>query len=166
MLAPVSALIGFTVMLPQSLVPGGLPDVVGLLDLEAGVTEQAGHLVQPRRRRARGFADDQPAPRPVHDEARLGGARAEVHHAADDLRRRQGHGDRAVRVDRPQPQAVRRATEPGREPPRHAVHRRQHHRARPDQRCQARRQRGQRLRLHRDHHDVVHPEALRPRPPR
>ena len=85
-----------------------------------------------------------------------------MHHAADDVLRRNRRIDLAARVDRLQLRTRQAAAEAALEkPPGHAIHGREHDRLGAKQRGDLLRDGRKRRRLHRDHHQLLHAQRFR-----
>jgi hypothetical protein len=97
----------------------------------------------------------------THDvlhETGLGGLAGSVHHATDHVTAGNGLGDRASRVECCERKIRARSGHSREEPPRHAVHRGQHHGAASKQRRDALGHRAHRRLLHRDDDEVLRRE--------
>ena len=137
------------------------PDRGRRLDVETARRERRGEPGRGDVKPLIGCTDDQPVAAPTAHDARRVGTRRQVHDATDRLRGRQRRRHRAGRIDSIERHAVERPFEPVREPPRQAVHRRDDHGVRPDQRRNSGGQRRQHLSLQGDHHVVLHAERGR-----
>src|SRR5713101_1312597 len=116
------------------LVPDVGLDARGNGRLESGRSKQLRQRGHPGRDLAPRLSNNQLVAEAVTDETGLHHRAGRVHHAADDVATGYRDLDAAVRVDRREPHAVTGAA--GRrqeEPPRHAVHRGQHHGVRSQQ---------------------------------
>jgi hypothetical protein len=128
--------------------------------LEPRPGQQVVHLLQARRHRPVGLADDQAVAVAMDDQARLGRRGTEMHDAADDMAERNGSGDGAAGIDTVQRLLAHRLQALG-EPPRHSVHRRQHDRVGLEQWADLAGDRRHGRRFYRDHHEILRPKLAR-----
>ena len=96
-------------------------------DVETGVREQVGDTLHAIALPACGLADDEALAHLVEHQPRLGRRASGMDDAADDVMDGDRRGNRAERIDAAQRLAAERGDTVA-EPPRHAVHRRQHDR--------------------------------------
>jgi hypothetical protein len=139
------------------LVPDVAPHVGARLGAKPGARQHGADRVDARRLAAARLADDQPFADAVPYASGRGARRREMDHAAEHLGERQLRQQEAAGIDALERRLV--GGRGGKEPPRDAVHRRQHDGVGADQRRHRRRRGGERRRLQGDHDQLVDTEA-------
>src|SRR6185437_10558855 len=145
---------------PQ-LVPDVALDAGRDFDVESGGSQLRGNRVRAGHRVAGGLTDDQALTAVVPYQTRLRRRARRMDDATDNPTRRQRRLDLALRIDRDEPQVAISGAEAMKEPPRHAVHRREHRRFRTEQRSDGRGDTAKRRTLDRYDDQVLRAEGRR-----